>query len=249
MLKKPNFDTLLVLEIDGRRKAIFKIQKNHNYSMKVKNVTLTIGLPEFGTEIETDHMCCSYLTGPDGINHGGSDTSFCLPEWKIGDRFVLDIPSGTFEGIVGYVRNYGADESAQACAVASVFGGCQPSPTGVRLSVTGEWDGKEGGLLGGLCAFGGFRADLNYAVVVESTLLPKGKEVPYPAYKWAKEARYMLGIDDEEAGKLIAHISDRNPNDAGKNRVLIFSKSDPSTPMETHSAWEALDELSSRARV
>ena len=233
MLKKPNSSTLIGLEIDGRRKAIFKIQKNHNYSMKVKNVMLTIGLPEFGTEIETDHMCCSYLTDPDGINHGGSDTVFHLPEWKVGDQFALAIPSGTFKGVVGCVRNYGADESAQACAVASVFGGSQPSPTGVRLSVTGEWDGKEGGLLGGLCAFGGFRADLNYATVIESTLLPEGKEVPYPAYKWAKEAREMLGIDNEEAGKLLSHISDRNPNYSGKNRVVIFSKSDHGAPMET----------------
>ncbi|OHA18990.1 MAG: hypothetical protein A3C08_00645 [Candidatus Taylorbacteria bacterium RIFCSPHIGHO2_02_FULL_47_18] len=177
--------------------------------MKTKNVIFTVGLPKPGTEIETDSLCNSYLTTPDGKSVGGSETIFSMPEWKVGDEFVLDIPSGTIRGKVETVRAYGAAESAEARSVASVFGGPQPSEEGVQLFVYGEWSGKEGGLLGGLFGYGRFGANLEQAVVVESSLVPKGKQVSYGGYSWAKSARHFLGIGDTEAAKLLAVVVER----------------------------------------
>ena len=169
--------------------------------MKMK-VAIIIGLPLPGTPCTTDSMAQSRLLAQ-GQWYGGPNAEFSMPAWTVGEEFALDIPSGMFKGIVHNVDEYGEAESQKARDVASVFGGPQPAPTGVRLFVEGEWDGKERGLVSGLCAFGTFRAHVERGIVVESTLLPKGKEVRYPDYSWAKQARGLLQIGDDGARALL----------------------------------------------
>lgn len=200
------------------------------------NVAITIGLAKPGTAMETDSMANTRLLSQ-GVWHGGPSASFEMPMWAVGERFALDLPSGIFEGIVHEVEDYGATESAEARSVAAVFGGSQPAAEGVRLYVVGTWDGKEGGLTGGRCAFGGFRAHLDDggAVVTESTLLPEGKKVAYSVYNWVKQARYVLGIDDDGARALLEHITtlgETEPNRREPYQVRFFRKEPALNPIK-----------------
>lgn len=188
--------------------------------------SFVVGLPKFGVTLEGDHMCNTELQHQ-GKWYGGAEQEFTLPEWKEGDEFTLSIPSGTLKGVVTVVQAYGPEESAEAVAIASVFGGPQPAAEGVRVYLDGEWDGKEGGMTSGRFAFGRFNLiESQETRVVESSLLPAGKKVSYGGYQWAKNARHFLGLSDKEASKLVEEIADREARNAAglvnlDNRVFI----------------------------
>ncbi len=160
-----------------------ELHRHDGLNMKVFT-KFVVALPSPGTEIVTDSLCSTSVWHR-GVWYGGAEETFILPKWEEGDEFRLDTRHGTISGTLEKVKVYSADDSAEARQRAAVFGGPQPSETGIRLHVKGEFDGGEGCLLGGLHAFGGFTAEISSGTTIYSSVAPGG--MSYGRYTALKE--------------------------------------------------------------
>jgi len=116
---------------------------------------------------------------------GNGNLSFPVEVIRIGSSLSLGIPSGDLDGVVGNII-------------------LEDGVIRIRLDDC-CWEGKEAGLTGGHSCLFRFRAEILGGVVISSTLLTEGEEIPYEFYAVAKNARYMFGNgEDEIARELIA---------------------------------------------
>ena len=177
--------------------------------MKV-DCAVRIGLPPFGQIIEGDWQFRSSL-----VNTTTGESSYFeaptewgvrvrVPTFSVGDEIRIEIPSGDFEGTVKYIEPYGTDgpdTTAEAVnALVEETGGRSASPSGVRMDLSGTWDGRHGGLDGGLTGFGTFTAYIPEAAPVESSAF--SAPVPWSQYcaikAQAHENGYRAEIEPSE---------------------------------------------------
>ena len=89
-----------------------------------------------------------------------------VPLLRKGDLVSLETRHAAIDGRVIGVEAPSATEIAAAQAVAACFGGPQPATSTVRYTLTGSFSGREGALVSGLTAIGGYRAQLGADTLV-----------------------------------------------------------------------------------
>jgi hypothetical protein len=132
--------------------------------MKI-NGKLRMNFGPVGTQMAVDNMSATtvmidgtepYISNLEYSDRTGIIGFWVTPEFQVGNRFSLSIPSGTFTGMVTTVERQMEDQSAiDGLSALGQVHEHQAQEMQI-ITVEGQWNGKQGGVNGGLCGLGRF---------------------------------------------------------------------------------------------